>query len=277
MIITNYGSSGTGKSTFSASLAMAIEKANPRATVLIINFNTDVPMHAIWNTKKDVPRNYSLGYLFEGEKIEQKDIAKFIVTLENNKNVGLLGYCLGDSPLSYKDIEYKKVLQLLKAAEQLVDYVIVDCGSNLLKDETAASIEMANCLNMFLLPDPNGVVYKKTSALMYENNPKFIVDNTNYIIGPSRNFNAVKDMRNALNIKAYDLPYSTDIAVKNCEGDIFGAYKVSPRRYKSIVKKILASTGNAKFVADAKKDEAEQQALEQKKNKQNKQNKQNNA
>lgn len=220
---------------------MAIEKENPRATVLLVNFSTDVPMHAVWNTKKDIPRNYSLGYLFENEKIDQKTLAKYIVTMENNKNIGLLGYCLGDSPLSYKDIEYKKALQFLKAAEELVDCVIVDCGSNLLRDETAASIEMANCLNVFLLPDPNGVVYKKTSALLYENNPKFFVANTNYLIGPTRNFNAVKEMRTALNIKAYDVPYSTDIAVKNCEGDIFGAYKVSPRRYKSIIKKILAS------------------------------------
>lgn len=242
MIITNYGSAGTGKSTFSVSLAVAIAKANPHATILIINYSTDVPMHAIWETKRELPRTYSLGYLFENEEITQQTLVKSVVTLEDNKNIGTLSFCLGDSPLSYKDIEYKQVIQLLKAAEQLVDYVIVDCGSNLLKDETAASIEMANCLNVFLAPDPNGVVYYKTSKLMYESNPKFMVANTNYLIGPCKTFHAVKEMKEALGIKAYELPYSTEIAVKNCEGNIFGAYKVSPRRYKNIIKKILSST-----------------------------------
>lgn len=244
MIITNYGSSGTGKSTFSASLAMGILKQNPRATVLLINFSQDVPMHAIYHSHKEIPRTYSLGYLFESDKIEQKDVAKFVVTLENNKNIGMLAYCLGDSPLSYKEVEYKKVIQLLKAAEQLVDYVIVDCGSQLLKEETAAAIEMANCLNVFLTPDPNGVVYLKTARLLYESNAKFFVPNTNYIIGPCKNFHAVKEMCTALNIKAYDLPYNAEIAVKNCEGDIFGVYKASPRKYKNIIKKILTTANN---------------------------------
>lgn len=247
MIITNYGSSGTGKSTFSASLAMAISQANPRATILLINFSTDVPMHAIWQSNKEISRNYSLGYLFEDKEITQKSLTKCIVTLDNYKNIGTLSFCLGDSPLSYKDIEYKQVIAMLKAAEQLVDYVIVDCGSNLLKDETAASIEMANCLNVFLTPDPNGVVYLKTARLMYENNPKFMVGNTNYLIGPCKTYHATKQMKEALNIKAYEIPYSNEIAVKNCEGNIFGVYKAAPRRYKSIIKKVLASTNiNAK-------------------------------
>lgn len=269
MIITNYGSSATGKSTFSASLAMAIAQANPRATILLINYSTDVPMHAIWETSREIPRTYSMGYLFENEEIDQKALVKSIVTLNDNKNIGTLSFCLGDSPLSYKDIEYKQVIQMLKAAEQLVDYVIVDCGSNLLKDETAASIEMANCLNVFLSPDPNGVVYLKTARLMYENNPKFMVGNTNYLIGPCRTFHAVKEMKEALGIKAYEIPYNNEIAVKNCEGNIFGVYKASPRKYKSIIKKILASTNiNTKKLKNV--DDEEVPAKANKRNKKSK-------
>lgn len=254
MIITNVGCSGTGKSTFSVSLAQAIAQANPRSTILLINYSVDVPMHAVWETNRDVPRTYSLGYLFENQEISQKTLTKSIVTLESNRNIGTLSFCLGDSPLSYKDIEYKQVIQMLKAAEQLVDYVIVDCGSNMLKEETAASIEMANCLNVFLTPDPNGVVYYKTFKLMYGSNAKFLVDNTNYLLAPCRTFHATKELKSALGINAYEIPYNTEIAVKNCEGNIFGVYKASPRKYKSIIKKILSST-NIKTKA-SKKDKA---------------------
>jgi len=242
VIITNYGVPGTGKSNFSASLAMAIEEANPRATVLIINYDTNVPMQAIWNPNREIARSFSLGSVFEDDVITQKSLTKRIVTLENNKNVGLLGYCVGDTPLSYEDVEYSQVINLLKAAEQLVDYVIVDCEADLLNTAIAASVEMANCLNVFLSPDPNGIIYFKTSNLTYGNNSKFLVDNTNYIIGPYRSFHAIKEMKNLLNAKTFELPYSADIAVKNCEGSIFQVYKAAPRKYKNVVKKILLST-----------------------------------
>ena len=241
LIITNYGCSGTGKSSFSAAMASAITEANSRATILLINFSANVPMHAIWEPTRELSRSYSIGTMFENDKIDEKALTKCIVTLEHNKNIGTLSYCLGDSPLSYADLEYKKIIDMFKAAEQLVDYVIVDCGTELLSDTVAASIEMANCLNVFLTPDPNGVVYYKTSNLLYGSNPKFMVGTTNYIFAPCRSFHATKEICNSLQIKAFELPYSTDIAVKNCEGNIFEIYKSAPRKYKNVVKKVLAS------------------------------------
>lgn len=70
-----------------------------------------------------------------------------------------------------------------------------------------------------------------------------MVDNTNYFLTPCRSFSATPNIKEALKIKAFELPYSNEIAVKNCEGDIFGAYQHAPRRYKNAVKKILASVG----------------------------------
>lgn len=243
MIITNIGCSGAGKSTFSASLASGIQHGNSRSTILLINFDANVPMHAIWEPKREISKMYSIGTLFENDRIDEKTLTKSIVTMEHHPNIGTLAFCIGDTPLLYKDIEYKQVIDMLKAAEQLVDYVIVDCSCDLLADTTVAAIEMANCLNVFLTPDPMGVVYLKTARLMYDGKKKFMVDNTNYFLTPCRSFSATPNIKEALKIKAFELPYSNEIAVKNCEGDIFGAYQHAPRRYKNAVKKILASVG----------------------------------
>lgn len=243
MIITNIGCSGAGKSTFSASLASGIQRGNSRSTILLINFDANVPMHAIWEPKREISKMYSIGTLFENDRIDEKALTKSIVTMEHHPNIGTLAFCIGDTPLLYKDIEYKQVIDMLKAAEQLVDYVVVDCSCDLLADTTVAAIEMANCLNVFLTPDPMGVVYLKTARLMYEGKKKFMVDNTNYFLTPCRSFSATPNIKEALKIKAFELPYSNEIAVKNCEGDIFGAYQHAPRRYKNAVKKILASVG----------------------------------
>ena len=115
MIITNIGCSGAGKSTFSASLASGIQRGNSRSTILLINFDANVPMHAIWEPKREISKMYSIGTLFENDRIDEKTLTKSIVTMEHHPNIGTLAFCIGDTPLLYKDIEYKQVIDMLKA------------------------------------------------------------------------------------------------------------------------------------------------------------------
>ena len=52
-----------------------------------------------------------------------------------------MGYCAGETPLSYPETDYQMVLQLISSAKRLVDYVILDCGSAMTNVFTPAAIE----------------------------------------------------------------------------------------------------------------------------------------
>lgn len=52
-----------------------------------------------------------------------------------------MGYAAGENPLSYPEVKYAMVLQLVNAAARLVDFVILDCSSNMTNVFTPAAIE----------------------------------------------------------------------------------------------------------------------------------------
>ena len=239
MIITNYGNNHSGKTTFSVALANRLLEKDKTTTAIIINFDNNIPAHALWEPTRDITKMYSMGALIEEAKIDQKILPKYILTHENHKNIGLLGYCIGDTPLSYVDITYEKVLDIIKAAQQLADYVIIDASSPLLTEQLTASIEMADCLNVLITPDNEGVIYYKTSKKMFSRSKKFLVENTNYILSPVKSYNAVDNIKNGLQREFLELPYSLEIDVQNCNGNMFNILKSAPKKYKKTIDSII--------------------------------------
>ena len=241
MVITNYGNNHSGKTTFSVALANKIIEHKHNASIIIINFDNNVPAHAVWEPKREMSRMYSLGALGEEIKIDQQVLPKYILTYEGNNNIGLLGYCIGDTPLSYSDITYEKVISIIRSAEQIADYVIIDSSSPLLTETLTASIEMADCLNVLVTPDNEGVIYLKTATKMFSRSSKFTVDRTNYILSPVRSYNAVENIKNGFNMNFTELPYVEEIRVQNCNGKLFHILKYCTRKYKKAVDSIVST------------------------------------
>ena len=75
--------------------------------------------------------------------------------------IGLMGYAAGENPLSYPEVKYAMVLQLVNAAAKLVDFVILDCSSNMANVFTPAAIEAGDLVIRILTPDLKGVNYLK--------------------------------------------------------------------------------------------------------------------
>ena len=69
--------------------------------------------------------------------------------------IGLMGYAAGENPLSYPEVKYAMVLQLVNAAK-LVDFVILDCSSNMANVFTPAAIEAGGVVIRILAPPPKG-------------------------------------------------------------------------------------------------------------------------
>lgn len=238
MIITNCGSHCSGKSVFSVSLANAILKKFPKATISIINLSTDVPAHAMWEPQRDdISKMSSIGCVFEEPLIDVKSIAKYATTHKQNNNIALFGYVLGDSPLLYPDADYNMVLNLLKSANQLSDYVIVDSCAELMSDQLAASIEMADSLNVLVTPNSQGVIYYKTFKLMYTSNSKYdaIVSKANVILSPVHKYNAAETFDNAFQINSFKLPYDSEIDVMAGQDEMFNIYSKAPKPYKRTI------------------------------------------
>lgn len=243
MIVANVGSSNSGKSTFSAAEAFhLVEKCGPNTSCILISFNMDTPMRAVWEPSERISQMYSLGHLLEEEIIDAKTLPKYVVTHKNHPNLGLLGYCAGDTPLDFSDIHYEKILSIIKAAEQMASVVIIDCDSTIWSDIVAASLEMADCLNLFLTPDSRGILYEQTFTDVYSKSPKFAVSNTHYILSPAKKFNAIQSFGEALGGKPYmTLPYSLEIEVLGCEGKLFETYNKAPKAYRKVVETINQS------------------------------------
>lgn len=242
MVIANYGNNHSGKTTWSVALAKRIVEKSRGASVIIINFDNNVPAHPLWEPTREISQMYSIGALCEEKEIDPKVLPKYLLTHEKEHNIGLLGYCIGDTPLDYLDITYEKVIAIIRSAQQIADHVIIDCSSPLLTDTLAASIEMADCLNVLITPDADGVLYYKTASKMFSRSKKFFVANTNYILSPVKPFNAVSNIKSAFeNIKFHQLPYSEEIQVQNCNGNLFGITDYAGKKYKKIIDKILAT------------------------------------
>lgn len=240
MIIANYGNNCSGKTTFSAALATKLVD-DKNSSCIIIDFNIDTPARAVWEPTNKVSRMFSLGALLEEEKIDLKVIPKYLLTHKDYNNIGLLGYCSGDTPISYEEPLYDKMIDVIRASEQMVDFVIVDCSSPLLTDTLEAAIEMSDCLNMLITPDVKGIVYYQTAQELFSKSPKFNIEKTNYILSPVKKWSDSSTIQKSLNNNFFELPYSIDIDFAMNEGEIFNTYKKAPKQYKKVVDSIIKS------------------------------------
>lgn len=246
MILTICGNHKSGKSLYAASLANGILHKTPKASIIMINLSKDIPAHAMWEPSRVISNMNSVGFLFEEGIITVKSVPKFTITHKSNDNIGLIGYCIGDTPITFNEPTYDNVIELIKVADQLADYVILDCDSNMLSDFLAASIEMADDLSFLVTPDIDGTLYLQTFKKMYESNMKYaqVIANMNYILSPVKTFNGseafVEQIKNGIESKnnlILEVPYNIEVDVAMGEGKIFDIYKSSPSKYKKVVDK----------------------------------------
>lgn len=247
MILTVCGNHKSGKSLYAVSLAMGILHKTPKATVMLINLSKDVPAHAMWEPTRVISNMNSIGFLFEEGGISVKSVPKYTITHKNYDNIGLIGYCIGDTPITYSDPSYDDIIELIKVADQLADYVILDCDTNLLSDFLAASIEMADDLSILITPDIDGTLYLQTFKTMYESNMKYaqVIDKMNYILSPVKTFNGseafveqIQSKNDEKKLQVVEVPYNLETDVAMGEGKIFEVYKsYAPSKYKKIIDK----------------------------------------
>ena len=183
-VITVWGSPGSGKSMFSCILAKALTRDKRKA--IIINAEISVPMLPVWLPEQIIQTNASVGQVLSSVEIDTSLVASHVTVLKSYPFIGLMGYSAGENPLSYPEIKYAMVLQLVNAAARLVDFVILDCSSSMTNVFTPAAIESGDLVIRLLTPDLKGVNYLKAHQPLRSNILHCPVQNKDLCSRPGR-------------------------------------------------------------------------------------------
>ncbi len=241
-IITVWGSQGSGKTMFCCILAKVLTSADKiaqdRNKVLIINADAGVPMLPVWLPEQMTETDASIGQVLSSVEIDSTLVASRVTVMKNYPYIGLMGYCAGENPLSYPEVKYEKVRQMIEAAERLVDFIILDCSANMTHVFTPAAIEVGDVIVRILTPDLKGINYLKAHQPLLVDS-RFRYDEHLTLAGMARPFHALEEM--GYIIGGFDglLPYSKEIDRCATEGGMFRAVNYCNPKYTAALNKVL--------------------------------------
>ena len=221
-VITVWGSPGSGKSMFCCILAKALTRDKRKA--IIINADMNVPMLPVWLPEQIIQTNTSI-------------------------------YAAGENPLSYPEVKYTMVLQLIHAAAKLVDFVILDCSTSMTNVFTPAAIEAGDVVIRILTPDLKGINYLKAhQPLLVDERFRFSEHMT--FAGLARPFHALDEM--GYIIGGFDglLPYSKEIDRCATEGGMFKAITYCNPKYTASLNKVLEILEQMELAEQSEEDAA---------------------
>ena len=240
-IITVWGNPGCGKSMFCCILAKVLTAGKQKA--LIINADSSTPMLPVWMPERILETNASIGNVLTGLEINNALIAERVVILKEYPFIGVMGYAAGENPFSYPELKYDKIKLFIAEAAKLVDYIILDCSSNMLNFFTPTAIEAADLVIRIVTPDLRGLNYLRAPLLTDE---KFHYDSHLTFAGLARPFHAIDEMDHL--IGGFDglLPYAKEIERCGTSGQMFKALAYCNQRYINSLKLVrdrLEDTG----------------------------------
>ena len=235
-VITVWGSPGSGKSMFCCILAKALTRDKQKA--IIINADISVPMLPVWLPEQVIQTGASIGQVLSSVEIDTTLVASHVTVLKSYPFIGLMGYSAGENPLSYPEVQYSMVLQLVNAAAKLVDYVILDCSSSMTNVFTPAAIESGDFIIRILTPDLKGVNYLKAHQPLLVDS-RFRYNEHLTFAGMARPFHALDEM--GYLVGGFDglLPYGKEIDRCATEGGMFRAIGYCNPKYTAALNKVL--------------------------------------
>ena len=232
-IITVWGNPGCGKSMFCCCLAKVLTAGKEKA--LIINADSSTPMLPVWMPERILETSASIGNVLTGLEINTALVAERVTILKEYPFIGVMGYAAGENPFSYPELKYDKIRLFIEEASKLVDYIILDCSSNMLNFFTPTAIEAADVTVRIITPDLRGLNYLRAHRALLTDD-KFHYDSHLTFAGLARPFHAIDEMDHL--IGGFDglLPYAKEIERCGTCGQMFKALTYCNQRYISSLK-----------------------------------------
>jgi hypothetical protein len=200
-------------------------------------------MLPVWLPDQIIETSASLGNVLSSVEIDTALVASKVTILKPYPFIGLMGYTAGENPLSYPKVEYDMTMNLISNASKLVDYVIVDCSSNMTNYFTPGAIEAADIIVRILTPDLKGINYLKAHRPLLLDT-SFRYDEHISLAGMARPFHAIEEMGHLIGGWAGMLPYSKEIDRCATEGGMFKAIDFCNSRYLASLNKVTEAVLN---------------------------------
>lgn len=232
-IITIWGNPGCGKSMFCYCLAKVLTANKDKA--IIINADSSTPMLPVWMPDRILETGASIGNVLTGLEINTALVAERVTILKEYPFIGVMGYAAGENPFSYPELKYEKIKLFITEAAKLVDYIILDCSSNMLNFFTPTAIEAADLTVRIITPDLRGLNYLRAHKPLLTDD-KFHYDSHLTFAGLARPFHAIDEMDHL--IGGFDglLPYAKEIERCGTSGQMFKALAYCNQRYINSLK-----------------------------------------
>ena len=162
-ILTIVGAGNTGKTNIAFKIAKELENRDNQ--VCIVNYDTLSPLATIKDNYEEY--NVSIGYLLTKETgLTQTDIYTSMIPYTDN--ISFISYIYGDTKDRYSKIISNKVNDFLSLLKGMVDYIIIDAGSNIVKNEIKTSMQIADKILCVCEPNYKNIAYKKTFDLLLD-------------------------------------------------------------------------------------------------------------
>lgn len=227
-IITVWGNPGSGKSMFCCILAKALTTGKQKA--IIINADSTTPMLPVWMPDRLLEASASVGNVLSALEINTALVAERVTVLKDYPFIGVMGYAANETPFSYPELKYDKIKALISEAARLVDYIILDCSSNVINFFTPTAIESADLVIRILTPDLRGINYLKAHKPILTD-AKFCYSDHLTLAGLARPFHALDEMGHLIGNFDGILPYTKEIERCGTAGEMFKAISYCNQRY----------------------------------------------
>ena len=235
-IITVWGNPGSGKSVFCCILAKVLTAGKQKA--IIINADSATPMLPVWMPDRLLEKSASIGGVLSSLEINSALVAERVAVLQDYPFIGVMGYAAGETPFSYPELKYDRIKLLISEAARLVDYVILDCSSNVVNFFTPTAIESADLCIRILTPDLRGINYLKAHKPLLTD-AKFCYEEHLTFAGLARPFHAIDEMGHLIGGFDGILPYAKEIERCGTSGEMFRALAYCNQRYINATKSVL--------------------------------------
>jgi MinD-like ATPase involved in chromosome partitioning or flagellar assembly len=235
MIISVWGNSGSGTSTVAIKLALCLSKKSKN--VLLIDSNFIAPQAKIWFPKSEIKPEQSLAVIL-ANNVELDNVANKITMV--NDYLGYLGY---GKDLAINTIPNRDDTPsaLLNVANNISDYVVVDCQSNITQDVMSfMALDLADTKIINMTPDLRGLSWYNSNVMMLKE--KWQAQGSHVL----KAFNKVKiispadAMERVLGNIDFYLPYYEEMEEELYNGTIGeDKYKGRSKKYGQVINTIV--------------------------------------
>lgn len=258
-IIAIWGNPGSGKTTFACLLAKRLTRDKSKA--IIVNPDNATPILPVLFPNENIEKSMSIGNVLTAVEIDNALVASKVVLYKPYPFVGVMGYSAGETPLSYPEIEYKKVLEFIFAAASLVDYLILDCTSSVVSAFTPAALEAADTVIRILTPNLFGIHYFRAHQPLLADN-RFKPDEHISLAGKARPFQSIDEMGHLIGGFAGYLPYNKEIERSATCGELFTILNNCGQKYTAALETAVKAVSPDQPVANNKRRQPKDEQFE---------------